>query len=120
MKKTALLMACAALMVGGMSLAAPQTASAGIGVSFGNRWSGNGYSNRGYGNHGYQSNRYDRGYDRGYNRSNGYGYGNGWSGYGNRGGHYDYHPQTIVPHGNHYDVVPGHYDFHRGGHGHNH
>ncbi len=30
--------------------------------------------------------------------------------------HYDYHGPSLVPHGNHYDFVPGHYDFHRSGH----
>lgn len=32
--------------------------------------------------------------------------------------HLDYHPPQIVPHGNHYDYVPGHYDLHRSGHWH--
>ncbi len=32
--------------------------------------------------------------------------------------HYDYHPTTIVPHGNHFHVQPGHYDFHQTGHYH--
>ena len=30
--------------------------------------------------------------------------------------HYDYHPGYYVPHGNHLDFVPGHYDFHQSGH----
>lgn len=30
--------------------------------------------------------------------------------------HWDYHPPSLVPHGNHYDFVPGHYDYHRTGH----
>ncbi len=30
--------------------------------------------------------------------------------------HYDYHPGYVLPHGNHLDVVPGHYHFHRDGH----
>ncbi|KAA5544637.1 hypothetical protein FYK55_10025 [Roseiconus nitratireducens] len=30
--------------------------------------------------------------------------------------HYDYHPPSVYRHGNHYDYVPGHYDFHQGGH----
>lgn len=30
--------------------------------------------------------------------------------------HWDYHPTQIVPHGNHYHVVPGHYDYHQTGH----
>jgi len=32
--------------------------------------------------------------------------------------HYDYHPTEIYRHGNHYDVQPGHYDFHQEGHYH--
>lgn len=62
----------------------------------------------------------------------GYGYGSGYGGYGRSyyGGsyyrppvwhdtsHYDYHPTTVVPHGNHYHVIPGHYDYHRTGHWH--
>jgi hypothetical protein len=32
--------------------------------------------------------------------------------------HYDYHPTEVIRHGNHYDVMPGHYDFHRTGHYH--
>ena len=30
--------------------------------------------------------------------------------------HYDWHPTEIRRHGFHYDVIPGHYDFHREGH----
>ena len=30
--------------------------------------------------------------------------------------HYDYHPATVVPHGNHLHVNPGHYDRHQTGH----
>jgi hypothetical protein len=66
------------------------------------------------------------------------GYGGGWSGYSTGysfggpsyyGGfvgqphyhwhdtsHWDYHPTTIVPHGNHFHVVPGHYHWHSTGH----
>lgn len=32
--------------------------------------------------------------------------------------HYDYHPRTVVRHGHHYHVIPGHYDLHRTGHWH--
>jgi len=32
--------------------------------------------------------------------------------------HYDYHPPEIYRHGNHFDIQPGHYDFHRSGHYH--
>ncbi|NND99419.1 MAG: hypothetical protein HKN47_19035 [Pirellulaceae bacterium] len=44
--------------------------------------------------------------------------------YGHRGpryhdtSHYDWHPTEIRRHGNHFDVIPGHYDFHRTGHWH--
>ncbi|KAF6248941.1 hypothetical protein COO60DRAFT_1706734 [Scenedesmus sp. NREL 46B-D3] len=31
-------------------------------------------------------------------------------------GHYDYHPGSYVPHGNHYHYMPGHYDYHNGPH----
>jgi len=30
--------------------------------------------------------------------------------------HWDFHPGTIRRHGNHYDVIPGHYDLHIPGH----
>lgn len=30
--------------------------------------------------------------------------------------HYDYHPTQVVPHRDHYHVIPGHYDYHRSGH----
>lgn len=33
-----------------------------------------------------------------------------------RRGHYDYHPPSFQPHGNHYHYVPGHYHYHRGRH----
>lgn len=46
-----------------------------------------------------------------------------YGGHGNLGGshwhdtsHWDYHPTQIVPHGNHYHVQPGHYDYHQTGH----
>ncbi len=32
--------------------------------------------------------------------------------------HYDYHAPSIQRHGNHFDVVPGHNDYHRSGHSH--
>lgn len=32
--------------------------------------------------------------------------------------HYDYHPGTYVPHGNHLHYIPGHYHFHQEGHWH--
>jgi len=32
--------------------------------------------------------------------------------------HYDYHPTQVIPHRNHYHVIPGHYDLHRTGHWH--
>ena len=30
--------------------------------------------------------------------------------------HLDYHPPVVVPHGNHLDLIPGHYDLHYGHH----
>jgi hypothetical protein len=49
-----------------------------------------------------------------------FGYG---SHYGHHGSyhdttHWDWHPTTIRRHGNHFDVMPGHYDLHRDGHWH--
>lgn len=32
--------------------------------------------------------------------------------------HFDYHPTQVRRHRNHYDVIPGHYDYHRTGHYH--
>ena len=31
-------------------------------------------------------------------------------------GHYHYHPTEVIPHGNHFDVIPGHYDYYPGRH----
>lgn len=49
------------------------------------------------------------------------GYGGGWGGHGGHShwhdtSHYDWHGPSLQPHGNHFDYVPGHYDFHRDGH----
>lgn len=30
-------------------------------------------------------------------------------------GHYHFYPPTVVRHYDHYHVIPGHYDYHRGG-----
>lgn len=93
--------------------------SSGYGGGFGY---GGGYSSPrlsvsvGYGNYG--------GYPSQSVRHSGY---NGYSGYGGHhrvGGHrtwhdtshLDYHGPSLVPHGNHLDYVPGHYDVHRTGH----
>lgn len=32
--------------------------------------------------------------------------------------HYDYRPTQVIPHRDHYHVIPGHYDYHRTGHWH--
>ena len=79
--------------------------------------------NYGYGGHGgvYRSYRpytgsayrYGRSYTRGYHSYRGYGVYN----HHPRRPHYDYHGPTLVPHGNHLDYIPGHYDFHAPGHG---
>lgn len=69
--------------------------------AFGGSWNG------GYGGYG--------GYNRGYGGNGGYGYTQPrW----HDTSHYDYHPAQVVPHGNHYHVIPGHYDYHRTGHYH--
>ena len=78
-----------------------------LSVSFGHR-----------GNAGFRSGY--RGYNAGYGGHSGrYGYpaygGNGYRTWHNTS-HYDYHTPSVVPHGNHYHVVPGHYDLHQTGH----
>ena len=132
MKKTAFLFACAAFVIGGMSLAAPQIASASdFGPSYGSPWNGNQRFDSSYPNNDFQSWRYDRGYlgqsNYGYGQSN-YGYGQSNYGYdspwssrsSSRQGHYDYHAPSVTPHGNGYHATPGFYDYHRGGHGYHH
>ena len=123
--------ASAALLAGGLVAATPDTADAQIRVQIGSGGYG-GYGNSGFGyGSGYRNNYggYGSSYGRsGYgNYNSGYGYSgvrsSGYRGYSNNsyggygGGHYDYHPTTVVPHGNHYDVVPGHYHYHQGSHG---
>lgn len=139
--------ASAALLAGGLFAMTPDNADGQISVTIGrggygyNNGYNGGYRNNGYGGPAYGSNygayngRYSNGYsNNGYNGRYGTGYrgmsspnwnGNGsWSNgnwnYGgwNNQGHYDYHPTTVVPHGNHLDVVPGHYDYHQNGYGH--
>jgi len=110
--------ASAAMLFGGVAASTPDNADAGVRVSIGNYGYGNAYRGyRGYGNdYGYRSNYGYRNY--GYS---GFGWGGGFDrghyGHGHSQGHYDYHPTTVVPHGNHYDVIPGHYDYHYTGHG---
>ncbi len=75
------------------------------GLSFGGKgWhvnlGGGGYHHRGYGRRGFYR-------PRRVNIVNPYCIGSG---------HYDYHPPVVVPHGNHLDVIPGHYDWHDTGH----
>ena len=63
--------------------------------------------------HGYHS----RGY---YGHPRSQYYSGGWSAHYHSGlrsrGHLHYYPTQIVPHYDHYDVIPGHYHYHRGGH----
>ena len=102
-----------ALAVGLLALAdAPRAQAAdGFGLRIGRLGiTGGAYRNYGYGYGvpGYRS--YYRGYAPRY-RSH--------YGYRHHGvPHYDYHGPSLVPHGNHLDYVPGHYDFHHGHHGH--
>ena len=112
MKKTALLIACAGLMLGAIELSAPQSASAGLNISFGSGIYTGGYGyNSGVPGYGYGLNR---GFGN-FNYNRGYGYGGYGNGYGNncyRGsvgrGLYNY-PAPIVPYGNYRNVVPGRY-----------
>lgn len=130
--------ASAALLAGGLFAMTPDTADGQISVTIGR--GGYGY-NSGYGyNNGYRNNygmyggRYNNGYsNNSYNGRYGTGYrgmsspnwnGNGnwstgnWSTGGwNSAGQYNYHPTTVVPHGNHVDVIPGHYHYQPGGYG---
>ena len=77
----------------------------------------------GYGNYGgYPVQNFgNTGFDSGFSGHNGF------SGYGinrvQRGhrtwhdtSHFDYHGPSLVPHGDHLDYTPGHYDLHRTGH----
>ena len=129
----------AAMLAGGLFAMTPENADAQIRFQIGG---GNGYSygsgyNNGYGGgsrshaghdhggSGYRSNVYSNNYGVGGNRydsfSGGQRYGSGYrgtNGFRQSGGHYDYHPTTVVPHGNHYHVQPGHYDYHQSGHRH--
>ena len=97
-------------VLGGVVFFGAQDASAG------NR--GYGFHGRhgGHGGHGGQYNVAPRSFYRG-----------SWGGFGfsvrrqphlhwHDTSHYDYHPGQYVPHGNHLDYVPGHYDFHQDGH----
>lgn len=123
----------AAMLAGGLFAMTPDNADAQIRFQIGG--SSNGYRydsghrhdghDHGYNRSGYRSNNY---YDRSGSRYDGYSgrYGSGYRGYNNSGynnrwhdtSHYDYHPTTVVPHGNHYDVIPGHYRYHQSGHWH--
>ncbi|MCA9135887.1 MAG: hypothetical protein KDB00_03990 [Planctomycetales bacterium] len=74
-----------------------------------------------YGYRGYPGNvpsiYYGRSYRPSYNYSRVYGHSQSFGGYYHpRQPHYDYHPPTLIPHGNHLDYVPGHYDLHHRGH----
>lgn len=89
-----------------------QADAGGFGISIGN------YGYRGYGGRSYRPS-YGRAYRPSYNYSRVYGghYGGHYGGsHHPRVLHYDYHAPTLVPHGNHLDYIPGHYDSHRGGH----
>ena len=85
--------------------------------------------NSGYGGHsgygskfGYGNNFGNRYRNSRYGWGSGHAYGHGGIQHGVRRpvyhdtSHYDYHRPRIVPHGNHFDLIPGHYNFHRTGH----
>lgn len=118
------------LLTTGLALAAlafvgTSSADAGPrGYGYGNGYAPN-YNGNGYGASNFAPN-YGRNFDNGYGnryglnqcyRNCGPGYGLG--GYQNQGHyvphtttHFDYHPPSLQPHGNHFDYVPGHYDPH--------
>jgi hypothetical protein len=79
-----------------------------------------GHVHHGHGHHGHYGHYGRRSYgDYGYGR-HGYrrhGY-SGWGGHSHWHDttHLDYHPGYVVPHYDHYDYVPGHYDVHYDGH----
>jgi hypothetical protein len=108
----------AALLTGGLLASTPDTADAQVRIQFGSggsRYNDGYYNGRNYysGSRYYDSgSRYDRGWNDGWNRSSSRG--RVW----HDTSHYDYHPTTVVPHGDHYHVQPGHYDYHRTGHWH--
>jgi hypothetical protein len=48
-----------------------------------------------------------------------YGVRSGWSNsWYHQSGHWDYHPGGVVRHRNHFDYIPGHYDWHDTSHWH--
>ena len=62
---------------------------------------------------------YYNSYRPSYRSSYGYGHvSHSRHGYYHDTSHYDWHPTEVRRHGNHYDVTPGHYDYHRTGHFH--
>lgn len=120
--------ASATIAAAGLLASAPDTADAQVRFSIGIGNGGYGYGNYGgYGGYrGYGFNNYGGygGWGGGYGGYGGYGF-NNYGGYGGGYGpvwhdtsHYDYYPTTVVPHGNHYDVLPGHYHYHNTGHWH--
>ncbi|MCA9072972.1 MAG: hypothetical protein KDA84_28810 [Planctomycetaceae bacterium] len=116
MTRKSVIWMCAALMVTGIGFVTANTASAGWGQGSSYRTSGVRYQN--YGNRGYGYQNYNYQPQRGYIQpgfSNRRGYGGGHYDYHDTT-HFDYHPPTIIRHGNHFDVTPGHYDLHRSGH----
>ena len=78
--------------------------------------SGGSYGISSYGGHGYQS-HYSGGHTP-YVSHYGGNHGGHWGGSYHDTTHLDYHAPSLVPHGNHYDYRPGHYDVHRTGHWH--
>ncbi|OYP31690.1 hypothetical protein [Rhodopirellula sp. MGV] len=82
------------------------------GSSFGAHYGG--FSSRSFG---YGVPTY-RGYSSYRSYSPSYGYTSRYRNYHPSRPHIDYYPTQVYRHGNHYDVVPGHYHRHHGGHHH--
>lgn len=94
MTRSKLLTIAAATVALGVFAALPNTASA--------QWGGNPQWGGGYGWNSYNSGWNQRYQPRRWHDTS----------------HWDYHPTTVVPHGDHLHVVPGHYDWHQTGHMH--
>lgn len=86
-----------------------------ITIGGGSRYSPYGYQARPYSSlrpaYGYG------GYNSCFGGTSNYGHGHHQGSYHDTS-HFDYHPTEVYRHGNHYDIQPGHYDFHQEGHWH--
>jgi len=123
MKRRLLFTACAMLAMGAFGIGGSEAQAqcayggggyGGYGGGFGGSYIGSGYG--GYGYSPYRTSGLTIGFGS-YNRGIGYSSYRGSRYRRSRGrGHYDWHPTSLVPHGNHFHIQPGHWDYHRGRH----